>query len=195
MMRSSSTSTKRGFYLVGIENGEVVGAVSAVMTPGTAGGPPFGFIGFFIVKLEHRKKGLGKQLFDAALSRLSPCSTIGLDAVLAQAPRYASLGFVARHANVRFSCAATPSVPADPGVLTNAPPEAIVAYDAPFYPGERFAFAAGWWSHPAHFSRAILGARGEVQGYGVVCPSEAGWRIGPLFADAPTDAARLYAHP
>ena len=138
-----------------------------------------------------RAQGRGKQLFDAALSHLASCSTIGLDAVLAQVPRYSKNGFIPCHANIRFRGAAVPCVPSDPAVRTDVPFEAIVAYDAPFYPGMREAFTAGWWSHPAHVRRAILGQGGEVRGYGVVRPSQAGWRIGPLFADSPADAALL----
>ena len=183
---------KTGF-LLGIESGEAVGAISAVMTPAVVGGAPFGYIGFFIVKPEHRTKGRGKKLFDAALSHLASCSAIGLDAVLEQVPRYSKNGFSPYHTNIRFSGAAVPCVPSDPGVCTDVPFEAIVAYDAPFFPGKREAFTAGWWSHPAHVSRAILDESGEVRGYGVVRPSQAGWRIGPLFADSPVDAARLLA--
>ena len=46
----------RSGFLLGIESGEAVGAISAVVTPAVVGGAPFGFIGFFIVKPEHRNK-------------------------------------------------------------------------------------------------------------------------------------------
>ena len=133
-----------GAFLLGIVSGEPVGTISAVKYPSRRDGDkPYGFIGFFIVREDQRRKGFGKLLFDAGLERLANCETIGLDAVHAQVQRYAKLGFVAAHLNARFQTAAAPCERTDPSVVLDVPLESLVGYDAKVHPGSRGDFIKG----------------------------------------------------
>ena len=59
-------------FLLGIVSGEPVGTISAVEYASRRDGDkPYGFIGFFIVRADQRRKGFGKLLFDAGLERLA----------------------------------------------------------------------------------------------------------------------------
>eukprot|EP00756_Hemistasia_phaeocysticola_P025143 Hpha_TRINITY_DN1598_c0_g1::TRINITY_DN1598_c0_g1_i1::g.57135::m.57135 len=178
-------------FLVGTIDGEPVGAISAVSCPGVDGSPPFGFIGFFIVKPEHRRKGLGKEIMAAGLERLSGCGVIGLDGVLQQVRRYEGLGFVCAHRHVRFSFPGAPCSE-DPQVVEDVEAERLLAYDAPHHAGRREAFMRGWWCCKEHRRRVIVDESGAIRGYGVVRPCQTLWRIGPLFADSPEYAKRLF---
>lgn len=55
-----------------------------------------GFIGLFIVKPEHRKKGYGSKIFNHAMEYLGN-RNIGLDGVLKQVHYYEKNGFKSYH--------------------------------------------------------------------------------------------------
>ena len=174
-------------FLLGIVSGEPVGTISAVEYASRRDGDkPYGFIGFFIVRADQRRKGFGKLLFDAGLERLAN------DAVHAQVQRYAKLGFVAAHLNAQFQTAAAPCERTDPSVVPDVPLETLVGYDAKVHPGSRGDFIR-WFSHPKHRKRALIDSNGGIRGYGVIRRSESGWRIGPLLADSADDARGLLA--
>src|SRR5262249_3529076 len=68
--------------LVGELHGEPVACISCVRY-----GEGFGFVGQYIVKPEHRGRGLGLRLWTAGLARLAG-RNVGLDGVLDQVPNY-----------------------------------------------------------------------------------------------------------
>src|SRR5690606_18845555 len=83
-------------YFVGLLNGEVISSISVVKY-----GPEYGFVGFYIVKPEHRGKGYGLRLWQHALATLD-AEIAGLDGVLAQTANYERSGFVDTYHNMRY---------------------------------------------------------------------------------------------
>src|SRR5207248_5917424 len=61
----------------------------------------YAFVGFYIVREDLRGRGIGTQLFGLALARAEG-RAVGLDALLAQEPLYAALGFELAHRSERW---------------------------------------------------------------------------------------------
>jgi GNAT superfamily N-acetyltransferase len=175
-----------GFFL-GRLGGRTVSAISIVNYS-----PEYAFLGYYLVHPELRGRGLGVATWRAALPHAGD-RTIGLDGVPAQESVYERAGFKAAYRTVRY--AGRPErngVPADaveaatPGHL-----DAVAAYDRRCFPAGRRRFLARWLTAEGHSAYALL--RGDrIAGYGVIRPAREGWRIGPLFADAPAGAEALF---
>ena len=194
-------------FLAAEVNGELIGGGAI-----TAYGDAFGFMGFFIVRPEHRGKGLGDALWharrDRLLGRLRPGATIGMDGVFTMQPYYAAGGFVFSHRNLRFrrdvppaaSAPSTLSVTATAASLTNTesivplaqiPFDALCAYDRTCFPADRAGFLKGWIAQPD--ARALGYLRdGTLAGYGVIRRCREGCKVGPLFAYDAGVAAALF---
>lgn len=161
--------------------GKLIGGGSIVSYAGR-----FGFMGFFIMRPEHRGRGLGTRLWlrrrDLLLSRLQPHAAIGMDGVFAMQPFYARGGFVFVNRDLRFEGTGAPAALSKRLVeLTAVPFADVLRYDAAHFPAPRERFLKAWIAQPG--SRA-LGALndGVLRGYGVIRPCRKGFKIGPLFA-------------
>lgn len=174
-------------FLVGSIGDEPVATISVVKY-----GDSFGFLGLYIVKPGHRGKGYGIQIWNAGLARLKG-RVIGLDGVLAQQGKYAKSGFELAYRNVRYQGAGGGHSPADPAVvrLSALPFDEIRAYDKPFFPDERAQFLKSWIDQPKSVALGILRDR-KLAGYGVLRVCRSGYKVGPLFADSPEFAERLF---
>jgi len=175
-----------GFWL-GELGGEPVASISAVKY-----GAAYAFVGFYIVKPEHRGRGYGLRLWQAALASLAD-RVVGLDGVVAQQDNYRKSGFELAYRNSRYEGTADGSAPADAGLvpLANVSPAALAAYDRACYPAERPAFLVEWLRQPERVALGLMRG-GRLAGYGMARPSRTGYRIGPLFADTPEDAETLF---
>lgn len=179
-----------GFLLAELD-GEPVGSISAV-----AYDAHFGFIGLFIVRPEYRGQGFGRALFNAGLGYLGN-RTIGLDGVTAQQAYYHRHGFDLAYQTSRYEGASNPSQldtvePATNLVeLRNLPLETLTTYDAKLFPAPRPAFLEKWIGQPGTLGLGLLHS-GQLAGYGVLRPSRAGYRFGPLVANDPSSAASLF---
>jgi len=174
----------QGFVIARI-GGTPVGSISAVRYESG-----YGFMGFFIVLPEFRGRGIGRLLWNEALRRLEG-RVIGLDGVMAMVSCYEKSGFVTHHVNARYRFVAAPAAVA-PTVrrLSSLPLARILDYDRKHHPASRAAFLDQWVRIPgSHGFVSVTDNR--VEGYGVVRPSENGWRIGPLFADNAAVAGNL----
>ncbi len=93
-----------GGYYMGLLNGEAVASVSAVKYS-----PEYAFMGFFIVKPEHRGGTLGPRLAQQAFRHVGE-AVAGLDGVLEQAEHYAAIwGFATAYHNMRYQGVASPA--------------------------------------------------------------------------------------
>lgn len=174
-----------GFF-VGRLGGELVSAVSVV-----AYDEAFAFLGYYLVAPDRRGQGHGIATWRAALPHAG-ARTIGLDAVPAQQDNYRRSGFHPAYGTARYA-GPIQDGPAPVGVqaLTKADIPAVVDYDRACFPAERSAFLGRWVNAPGH--TAYLRVReGRLTGYGVIRPSQDGYRIGPLFADTGADARALF---
>ena len=167
----------------------------------TSYGGEFGFMGFFIVRPEFRRKGLGNKLWHARRDRLAmrlrPGATIGMDGVFTMQAYYARGGFVFSHRNIRFRAeiSANPSPSqADDGdtiPLDQVSFDELLRYDRTCFPAERAPFLQRWIAQPNSLALGFL-RDGRLAGYGVVRRCDDGCKIGPLFADDGAAAMALY---
>jgi GNAT superfamily N-acetyltransferase len=171
--------------------GELIGGGSIVSYGGR-----FGFMGFFIVRPEHRGLGLGTRLWlhrrDRLISRLDPGAAIGMDGVFAMQPFYARGGFAFVNRDLRFEGIGAAAAPAANLVeLSTVPFAEVLRCDAAHFPARRERFLRAWIAQPG--GRA-LGALhdGVLRGYGVVRPCRKGFKVGPLFAADGDTAEALY---
>jgi ribosomal protein S18 acetylase RimI-like enzyme len=173
-------------FLVGLLDGEPIATISVVRY-----GASFGFLGLYIVRPEFRGRGYGLKLWNAGLAHLGQ-RTIGLDGVVAQQDNYRRSGFDLAHRNVRYQGAGGARGLDAAGVvpLTDLSIDEVIRYDAQLFPAERRPFIDSWIRQPR--CTALGQVRdGRLAGYGVVRPAQTGYKVGPLFADAPEMAAAL----
>lgn len=176
-----------GGFLVGLVGDEPVAAISAVRYRRS-----FGFLGLYIVKPKYRGRGFGMQVWNAAMEYLAG-RTVGLDGVVAQQENYKKSGFTLAHKNVRYQGTGGGSLPADAAVvpLASVAFGELLAYDRSFFPDERSRFLRAWIDQPQTTGLAILHA-GRLGGYGVMRTCRQGYKIGPLFAESPELADRVF---
>lgn len=174
-------------FLVGLLDGEPIATIAAA-----AYDDAFGFIGFYIVRSDRRGQGHGLRIWRAAMARLGE-RNIGLDGVVEQQDNYRKSGFALAYGNIRYEAEARPAPPAGPGIVAfgQAPFDDIARYDAALFPAPRAGFLRCWAAQPQSLALAAV-ADGRVAGYGVIRQCRVGHKIGPLFADTPELAERLY---
>lgn len=178
-----------GGFLVGLHGDEPVATISAVRY-----GTSFGFVGFYIVKPEYRGRGYGLRIWNAAMEFLAG-RNVGLDGVVAQQDNYRKSGFALAWRNVRYEGSGGGQRPDDAGVvpLSSLAFADIERYDRSFFPADRGAFLRSWISQPRGSAVGIVEG-GTLRGVAVVRPCRSGYKIGPLFADGPELADRLFVH-
>jgi GNAT superfamily N-acetyltransferase len=174
-----------GFF-VGLLDGEPIASISAV-----AYEDGFAFIGFYIVKPEHRGRGYGLRIWEHGMDRVRD-RNIGLDGVPAQQANYARSGFTLAYRHVRYEGRAEPSAAADGIVdLADVDLNVVLTYDRRHFPSRRASFLLAWLNLP---DSVALGLRrdGELAGYGVIRRCRSGFKVGPLFADDEAAAEALF---
>lgn len=179
-------------FLMGWLDDEPVASISVV-----AYGQSYGFLGLYICRPEFRGMGHGWALWQAGMARLGD-RVIGLDGVVAQQANYAKSGFTLAHRNIRFGGTAEAHEIADPRLVEvrldqrSGLAGSIVAYDRCLQPGPRERFLRTWLKPPGRRSLAFVEAN-SICGYGSVRACRSGYKIGPLFADTPDIAGRIFA--
>jgi GNAT superfamily N-acetyltransferase len=171
--------------------GELIGGGSVVSYGGR-----FGFMGFFIVRPDHRSRGLGRQLWfyrrDHLISRLQEPAVIGMDGVFDMQAFYTRGGFVLHNRDLRFEGVGAAASSADGVVdLSTISFAELARYDEAHFPASREVFLKAWITQPN--SRALGAVRDDVlRGYGVIRPCRQGFKIGPLFAADGETAEMLF---
>ncbi|MEO9362810.1 MAG: GNAT family N-acetyltransferase [Nitrososphaera sp.] len=173
-------------YFVGLLSGEPVGCISAV-----AYNSAFGFLGLYIVKLEHRGKGFGMELWRHAMRRLGN-RNIGLDGVIGRVRDYERQGFVFAHRNVRYELAsASARMPSNNIIdLRKYGTGAVAEYEKRLFPTPRTRFLEKWLDPRQGAALGFMDA-GRLAGYGVIRKCVRGFKVGPLFADTQRGARGL----
>ena len=175
-----------GGFFIGEVDGRPVGCVCAVSY-----GESFGFIGFYIVRRDLRGKWYGVELGRRAMTRLGD-RNVGIDGVVAKIRNYEKFGFALAHRNIRYEGRGG-AVSGLAGIvdLATLPFDTIVSYDSAIFPAPRATFLEKWVIRPDGASMGFT-EDGELKGYGVMRPCRTGFKIGPLFADSPDIAERLF---
>lgn len=166
-------------FLIGELDGEPIAAVSGVRY-----GDDFAFLGCYIVQEPFRGHGYGLAIHEAARRRLVGCVQGG-DAVIENIHKYEQIGRVLAYRNTRFEGPGPVgrAFPGDPTVAaTDVPFQQVAELDRTCFPAPRDAFLRAWLAQPEGIARAVVGADGELRGYGVARPAQSGYRVGPLFA-------------
>jgi hypothetical protein len=173
-------------FLLGSIDGEAVAAISLVRYDAS-----FAFLGLYLVRPAHRGRGYGMAMWLAAMERAGE-RTVGLDGVVERQGDYARSGFVLVRRNVRYGGIGGGPAPGGLTPLATVDPERLAAFDREIFPAPRAPFLAAWTRSPGAHGVAALNSDGAVAGYGVARPCRTGLKIGPLFADDPMTAERLY---
>lgn len=169
----------------GFLDGELVASISTVRY-----GTDYGFVGFYIVRPEFRGRGLGLKLWRVALDWLSG-RVIGLDGVVDQQANYAKSGFALEFKSFRCQAEGGGEVPPGLNDLSRVPFEDILAYDSGCFPAPRESFLRAWLNMDGVIGLGPTDGR-RLTGYGVLRPCREGYKIGPLFADSPDLAEKLF---
>jgi ribosomal protein S18 acetylase RimI-like enzyme len=176
-------------FLMGFLDDEPIASISAVSYD-----RHFGFIGFYIVKPEHRGKGYGYQLWQAALQHL-PTQNIGLDGVVAQQDNYKKSGFGLAHRNIRYEGVGDGSGQRALGqkvvMLEDVPFDVLLNFDNQVFPTNRQLFLRQWIEQPESLAVGYM-MDGRLRGYGMVRKCQTGYKVGPLFADNAEIAEELF---
>lgn len=177
----------KGFFM-GFFEGKPVSSISAVSY-----GKHFGFLGFYIVKPEFRKKTFGIQIWKAALKYLSN-RNIGLDGVVAQQENYKKSGFKLAYRNIRFEGKGGEKAKeiSDIIKLSEIPFAKLRKYDAMCFPAPRPQFLKKWIKQPKSFAVGTV-EKNNLTGYGMIRKCQNDYKIGPLFADNEKIAEKLFA--
>ncbi|MFO1305673.1 MAG: GNAT family N-acetyltransferase [Burkholderiales bacterium] len=175
-----------GFF-AGYLGDEPVATISVVKY-----GATFAFLGLYIAEPLHRGRGYGYALWKHALATARG-RNVGLDGVVAQQDNYKRSGFVLAYRNIRYRGLRGPDAPLDARVvpLSQFPFDQVARYDRAFFPESREAFLRAWFAQPGAKAMAVERS-GELAGYGVLRPSHAGFKIGPLFAEDSSCAEALF---
>lgn len=168
-------------FLIGELDGEAVATISCVNYDAS-----FAFLGFYMVRPDWRGRGLGLQIWQAAIAHAGG-RVIGLDGVVAQQANYRKSGFELAYPNIRYGGNAAANIPtkatnAGLVALSEVPMALVESSDATVFPAPRGAFLCAWIGATGHVGRALL-RDGALYAWGVIRPCRRGWKVGPLVAD------------
>ena len=178
-----------GGFLIGLVGDDPVAVISVVRY-----GASFAFLGFYIVRPDQRGKGYGLRIWNAGMAALEG-RNVGLDGVVDQQDNYRKSGFRLVYRNIRYQGTAdsTREHAADIVPLASLDFDSVARYDRAFFPDDRTTFLQHWIAQPRARAAAVLEDH-RIAGYGVMRECRNGYKVGPLFADRPELADRLFAY-
>jgi GNAT superfamily N-acetyltransferase len=151
----------------------------------------FMFGGLYIVHPDFRNQGIGGAVLNF-VSTYSKDSNLGIDGVFAMQSVYEKSGFRFAYRNIRFEGSGKGSVDKSLTPLREVPFPRILAYDSRFFPTVREGFLKHFLYQPDCKGYASI-TNGSLDGYGFIRTCFNGYKIGPLFADNPNIAEKIYS--
>ncbi len=179
-----------GFYGYFLNN-ELIAGGSIVSYDGN-----FGFMGFFIVKLEFRGKGIGTKLWfqrrDTLLSRLKKEAAIGMDGVLAMQSFYKKGEFEIAFRDERYEkLGGDYDVHKNISKVTPEDFKEILIYDTECFGVDRSHFLKIWLQLPESVAFKYV-ANNVLKGFCMIRKVDSGYKVCPLFSDNFDIADELY---
>jgi hypothetical protein len=175
-----------GFFALE-HDGRVIGTVSVVRY-----GDGFAFGGLYVLQPGYRGRGIGYALQQEFTLPFAGSRNLGIDGVLGMQSRYETAGFDYAYRNLRFEGTGGGTAPAGVTPLGDLPFETVASYDRPFFPGPREGFLRAFLSQPDAVGYTTTSVAGDLSGFGFARRCRVGYKIGPLFADTPAEAERLF---
>ncbi|WP_454783910.1 GNAT family N-acetyltransferase [Legionella sp. WA2024007413] len=177
----------QGFF-AGKLNNQIIAVGSAVVYDAH-----FAFCGLYIVDKKYRSQGYGMKLTTARLNYINNRNA-GIDGVFSMVNNYAHIGYRLAHNNARYALKHPRLRPkVDPHLvdLNTVPFEQLIQYDKQYFPASRPKFLSEWIKQNTALALGFVSER-QLMGYGVIRKCFEGYKIGPLFADTPTIAQKLF---
>ena len=162
------------------------------------------FGGCFYVSKEHRGKGYGRKIYNAAKASATLCRSVGTSALLESEGLYKRKGFRSLFDGAHFVLHPPTAIcyfsetsersPVKINRIGEVNLEALFSYDSEVFDFERHAFLSKWFGVTGSHARVAINSEGHIMGYTVARPTfvkEEGYKIGPLFADSEPIAEKL----
>ncbi|MFA8451592.1 MAG: GNAT family N-acetyltransferase [Bacteroidales bacterium] len=180
------TIDREGFF-VGYIKDVPVAFISAVShSKGSA------FIGHYFVRPGYRDIGIGKKMFQFALSYLEGYN-VCVDAPKSMVSSLQKMGFIEAYRNHRYMAIShvmdielNDFVP-----VKDVPYEQLEEYDSHCFPVKREKYLRRWMRQKGAKAFAKY-VDGEILGFGLIRPCIEGYKIAPLFANSSNIAAELF---
>ncbi len=152
----------------------------------------FSFAGFYIVRPGYRHQTYGQQIWNAGLAHTEG-RNLGGDGVYEMMDKYQKIsGFNFAYRNIRWEGVADGKEQEELVPVGSLPFEEILAYDTDHFPVSRRKFLEKWISQPESTALAFPGKDNTIQGYGMIRRCFTGHKIGPIFADTPEIAEKIF---
>jgi predicted acetyltransferase len=175
-----------GFYAARAGD-EIVGTFSVVKYSAD-----YAFAGFFIVRPDWRGKGVGLAIQHYIDTQFSGYN-VGIDGVLAMQEKYSRVGYNFAYGNERYAATAKAGeLESHCRRISSGDFEGIIDFDTKCVPAKRVNFLKQWLYQKDATALLAEDDSGKLSGYGVVRKCFQGNRVGPLFAETPEAAKRLF---
>lgn len=172
-------------FLMGWLGDQPICAISAVRHS-----DDFGFLGLYICHPEHRGKGYGMQIWQAAMEHFGD-RTIGLDGVVEQQANYQKSGFALSHNTQRFAGHIPAGSDADFSTVSAETRPAALAFAEQVSGVSRATYMMGWIKNTASRHSLVQTRNGNITALGSIRKCLDGFKIGPLYAPDATIAKAL----
>lgn len=169
-------------------DGRVIGTVTTTAYSGV-----LAWIGMMLVASEHRRRGIGRQLFSVALDhlRVSGISAIKLDATPAGRPLYEVFGFVHERVIERWETVAHDNRVNCDDALHAEIRQKMHALDQSVFGADRTRLLDALITDAIVTPQVVLTAGGRLQGYALARSGLAASYIGPIIAQDESTALEL----
>jgi GNAT superfamily N-acetyltransferase len=174
-----------GFFGIRAD-GKLIGTISAVRYEEN-----FGYIGYYFVHPDYRRRGLGTKLFQRAMAYLEGCN-VGLTGVKDRVHEYQAHGFVEYAEDHRFvgKPAKLPLEDQNLQKFQDSLLDAVVEYDRTCFVSKRKRFLQDWFRVQGAYTYVYV-QDDIVRGYATIHPIHQSWEIGPCFGDTKDIAKAL----
>ncbi len=181
-----SADTNGNFVMV--RNGAIVGTVTTINYQGVVS-----WIGMVLVDPACRRMGIATKLMHKAISHLSECTAVKLDATADGREVYLKMGFEDEFSIGRFICRSVPMVDSQDEIDALADASRINSFDRQIFGADRGTLLSNLLLQAP--DNAFLKIRqGEIKGFVLGRKGENFFQMGPLVANSESDALSLLKH-